>query len=109
LICGRPDWRGVTGTPVAEQIQFCESLLFQAKRAYNANEIVRMKRLILLIALIVLVTVLAGSSASAVPDTEISLSASNIPETETIFSQTEASNSSASATITITMYAVDDD
>ena len=68
-----------------------------------------MKRLILLIALVVQVMVLAGSSASAMPDTEISLSASNIPETETSFAQTEASNSSTGATITITMYAVDDE
>ena len=60
-----------------------------------------MKRLILLIALVVLVVILAGSSAPVVSDT--SPIDSNIPDNETIISQTEASNSSASATITITM------
>ena len=81
------------------------SLLFQAKKAYNDNEIVKLKRLILLIALLV---ILAGSSASAVSDTSASLTGSNIPHNEITTSQTEASNSSASATITITMYAVAD-
>ena len=55
-----------------------------------------MKRLILLIALVVLVVILAGSSASAVSDTA---PIDNIvPDNETITSQTEANNSSASAT-----------
>ena len=68
-----------------------------------------MKRLILLIALVVLVGILAGSSASAVSDTDASLADSNIANDEITTSQTEASNSSASASITITMYAVADD
>jgi hypothetical protein len=44
-----------------------------------------------------------------VPDTGASLADSNIPDNEITTSQTEASNSSASATITITMYAVADE
>jgi len=79
------------------------SLLFQAKRAYNDNEIVKLKRLILLIALLVM---LAGLSTSAASDTSASLGDSNIPDNEITTSQTEASNSSASATIMITMYAM---
>jgi hypothetical protein len=61
------------------------------------------KRLILLIALVVLVVILAGSSASAVSDVNASLADSNIPNNEITTHQTEASNSSAGATITITM------
>ena len=68
------------------------SLLFQIKRAYN--EIVEVKRLILLIALIVILPVLVVSDTS--------LTDSSIPDNEVTASQTEASNSSASATITIT-------
>ena len=64
------------------------------------------KRLILLIVLVVLIVILAGSSASAVSDTRVSLTDSNIPDNELTTRQTEASNSSASATITITMYTV---
>jgi len=82
------------------------SLLFQAKRAYNDNEIVKMKGLILLIALVVLAMMLAKLPISAVSDT--SLADSTSPDNEIATSQTEASNSSASATITITMYAVAD-
>jgi len=67
------------------------------------------KRLILLIALVVLVVILAGSSASAVSDIRVSLVDSNIPDNKITTSQTEAGNSSASATITITMYAVADE
>ena len=62
-----------------------------------------MKRLILLIALVVM---LAGLSVSMVSDTSTSLIDSNIPDNELTTSQVEASNSSASATIVITMYAV---
>ena len=68
-----------------------------------------MKKLILLIALVVLVVILAGSSPSTVFDTGASLADSNIPDNEITTRQTEASNSSASATITITMYAVDNE
>ncbi|HUW45642.1 MAG TPA: hypothetical protein VMW50_07575 [Dehalococcoidia bacterium] len=68
-----------------------------------------MKRLILLIALVMLVMILAGSSASVVSDTSASLTDNNIPHNDITTSQTEASNSSASASITITMYAVADE
>ena len=74
------------------------SLLFQAKKAYN--EIVEVKRLIPLIALVV---ILAGLPVLVVSDTGASPTDSNIPDNELTTSQTEASNSSASATITITM------
>ena len=60
-----------------------------------------MKRLILLIALVVMLPVLVVSDTS--------LTASSIPDNEITASQTEASNSSASATITITMYTVADE
>lgn len=59
-----------------------------------------MERLILLIALVVILPVLVMLDAS--------LAESNIPDNEITASQTEASNSSANATITITMYAVAD-
>jgi len=68
-----------------------------------------MKRLILLIALVMLVIMLAGSSASVVSDTGSSIADSNIPDNEITTSQTEVSNSSASAIITMTMYAVADE
>jgi len=61
-----------------------------------------MRRLILLIALVVPATMLAGASASVVSDTSASLADNNIPHDEITATQTEASNSSASATITIT-------
>lgn len=64
-----------------------------------------MKRLIPLIALVV---ILAGLPVLVVSDTSASPSDSNIPDNEITASQTEASNSSASATLTITMYTVDD-
>ena len=62
-----------------------------------------MKRLILLIALVMLVMILAKLPASAVSDTSTSLIDSTIPDNVITTSQTEASNSSASATIRITM------
>ena len=65
-----------------------------------------MKRLILLI---VLVVILASVPVLVVSDTGASLADSNIPDNEVTASQTEASNSSASATITITMYTVADE
>jgi hypothetical protein len=80
------------------------TLLFQGKSAYNDNDVVRMKRLTFLIALVVLVVILAGSSASVVSDT--TTIESDIPDNEITSGQTEASNSSASATTTITMYTV---
>jgi hypothetical protein len=65
------------------------------------------KRLILLIAPVVLVMVLAGSFASVVSDTDSSLADSNAAHKWITTNQTQASNSSASATITITMYTGD--
>lgn len=62
---------------------------------------VEVKRLILLIALVVILPVLV------VADT--SLTDSSLPDNEPTTSQTEAGNSSASATITITMYTGDDE
>lgn len=59
-----------------------------------------MKKLIPLIALIV---ILASLPVLVVSDTGASVSDSNIPDNELTTSRTEASNSSASATITITM------
>lgn len=67
-----------------------------------------MKRLILLVALVALVMILAKLPASAVSDASGSLAYSNIPDNEITTGPAEASNSSASATITITMYAVAD-
>ena len=68
-----------------------------------------MKRLIVSIVLVVLVMILAGSSTSAVSDTNPSLADTSIPDNEITASQTKASNSSASATITITMTGVLDE
>ena len=65
-----------------------------------------MKRLIPLIALVV---ILAGLPILVVSDAGASLTDSNIPDNELTTDQTEASNSSASAIITITMYAVADE
>ena len=64
-----------------------------------------MKRLILLIAIVV---ILAGLPVLVGSDTSASVIDSNIPDNEVTTSQTEASNSSASGTIMITMYAVAD-
>ena len=86
---------------------YCYGILFQAKGAYNDNEIVKVKRLILLIAMVALVMILASSSASAVSDTGLSPTDGNIPDNEIATTQTEASKSSASATITIMMYTGD--
>jgi len=58
------------------------------------------KRLILLIALVLII---AGLPGLVVSDTRASLTDSNIPDNELTTSQTEASNSSASATIMTTM------
>lgn len=75
------------------------SILFQAKKAYN--EIAKVKRLIPLIALAM---ILAGLPVLVVSDTGVSLADTGVPHNELTASQTEASNSSASATIRITMY-----
>lgn len=60
------------------------------------------------IPLIALVVILAGLPVVVVSDTGASPTDSNIPDNEITTSQTKASNSSASASITITMYAVAD-
>jgi len=67
------------------------------------------KRLILLIALVVLVVILAGSSASAVPDTDSAIAGIDTIDNDATANQTEAIKSSSNATIAITMYAVDDE
>ena len=64
----------------------------------------RVKRRIPLIALIV---ILAGLPVVVVSDTSASLSNANISDNEINTSQTEARNSSAGASITITMYTGD--
>ena len=68
-----------------------------------------MKRLILFVALVVLVMILVGPSASVVSNTDYSIADSNMPHNKITTSQSKASNSSASATITITMYTVGDE
>jgi len=67
---------------------------------------VEVKRLIPLIAVVL---ILAGLPVLVVSDTGASPTDSDIPDSEITTSQTEASNSSASATITITMHTGDDD
>ena len=52
--------------------------------------------------------ILAGLSESVVSDTGASHTGSNGPDNEITTGQTEANNSPASTTITITMYAVAD-
>jgi len=69
---------------------------------------VNVKRLIPLIVLVVLVMILAGSSASAVSDTGTSLADSDTPDNEINASQVGASNSSVGATIVITMTGIVD-
>ena len=59
-----------------------------------------------LISLIILVVILAGLPVLVVSDTGASVTDSNVPDNEITTSQIEASNSSASATITITMTGV---
>ena len=50
-----------------------------------------------------MVVILAGLSAAVISDTSVSLTDSDIPANEITTSQTEASDSYAAATITITM------
>ena len=71
---------------------------------YNIEKVVKVKKLILMIAL---VFIIAGLPSLVVSDT--SPTDSNIPDNELTTSRTKESNSSASATITITMHAVADD
>ena len=78
------------------------TLLFQANKAYN--EVVEMKTLVTVVTIAILLIglVLLGSS-----DTGISIADSGIPDNEVTSSVTR--DSSATATITITMYAVADE
>ena len=86
-----------------KKLQSYEGLLFWAKGTYNDNEAVRMKRPILLIALVVLVAILAKLPTSAVSDASTWLADGNIPHKGTTTTQTEASNSLTSAATMITM------
>jgi Na+-transporting methylmalonyl-CoA/oxaloacetate decarboxylase gamma subunit len=70
---------------------------------------VEVKRLIVLVILVMLVVILAGLSAAAESNTGTPLTNGNIPHGETATNLSEVSNSSASATIIITMYAVDEE
>ena len=59
--------------------------------------------------LVVLPIILAGLILSDLSDTDISIADTGTPNNEVTSSVSKASNSSASATITITMYAVADE
>jgi len=61
------------------------------------------------VVLAILVVVLTGLLLSGLTDTTTSTADTGIPDTELTTYQAEANNSSASATITITMYAVADE
>ena len=65
-----------------------------------------MKRLVTVVTLAIL---LIGSVLLGLNDTDISIADTSVYDIETYIRQPEASNSSASATITITMYTVADD
>ena len=65
-----------------------------------------MMRLVTIVTLAILVV---GLALSGLIDTRIAVADSNIPDNEITTSETEASNSSANAVITITMYAVTDE
>lgn len=59
--------------------------------------------------LIILAIILVGAVLFGMSDTAISIADTNVPDDEVASSVSKASNSSASATITITMYAVTDE
>ena len=65
-----------------------------------------MKRLVTIVAFAI---ILAGLVLFGLSDTSISIADTDVPNNETTSSLSKASNSSASATITITMYAVDNE
>jgi len=67
---------------------------------------VELKSLLFLVALAV---ILLGLPLSTISDSSAPLADSNIPDNEVATNQAEANNSSASATITITMYAMVDE
>ena len=62
-----------------------------------------------LLFLVALAVILLGLPLSTISDSSAPLADTSIPDNEITTSQTEASNSSATATITITMYAVVDE
>jgi len=59
--------------------------------------------------LVILAILLAGLTLFGLSDTAISIADTGVPNNETTSSISKASNSSASATITITMYTGDDE
>jgi len=59
--------------------------------------------------LAILVVLLAGLVLLGLSDTAISVADTNVPDNEVTSSVSKENNSSASATITITMYAVADE
>ena len=65
-----------------------------------------MKRLV---TIVILALLLAGLVLLGLSDTHIAVADTNVYYIETTIGQNEASNSSASATITITMYTGDDE
>ncbi len=65
-----------------------------------------MKRLVTIVVLTILIV---GLALSGLNDTRIAVADTSVYDIETTIRQPEASNSSASTTITITMYAVADD
>jgi hypothetical protein len=83
---------------------FFGTLLFQAKGAYNDNEVVKMRRLI---ALVICAILLAGLVLFGLRDTAISVADIGTRDNQMTADQTEASNASASATNTIAMYTGD--
>ena len=62
-----------------------------------------MKRLVIVVAITILI---AGLALSGLNDTRIAVADTSIPDNEVASSVSKASNSSTSATITITMYTV---
>jgi len=62
-----------------------------------------------LVTFVILAIFLVGSVLLGLNDTDISVADASIPDNEATSSVSKASNSSASATITITMYAVADE
>ena len=66
-------------------------------------------KLKMLITLAILAALMLGSVALGSGDAEVSVAGTHAPDAEIIGSLTEGSNSSASAGITITMYAADDE
>jgi len=62
-----------------------------------------------LLFLVALAVILLGLPLSTISDSSAPLADTSIPDNEITTSQTEASNSSATATIMITMYALADE